>query len=83
MSDRIFSIFEGTCPDCESELGQITVETHPDNVDEWEVDEVIERPNFARTYGEYGKIMTAYTARCDTCDKDHYLERSGGDGDWN
>jgi hypothetical protein len=82
MSDRIFSIFENTCPDCGSELGYTTVEVHPDNVEDWTVDKVIERPNFARTYGEYDKIMAAYTARCDTCEVDHYVEQSGGSGDW-
>ena len=81
MSD-VMCILEGVCPDCGNEFSHTSVEVHPDNVNDWIADEIIERPYYARSFGHYDLIMTGFTGRCDTCNRSHYVEQSAGSGDW-
>lgn len=85
MSNEIFLIFEGSCPNCQGKLTKVRIECHPDDVEMWNGD-VTANENLARTCPPQRGATdwspaTIYQCECQSCDSSFYLEQRI-DGDW-
>lgn len=88
MSETVFSIFEGVCPDCGAELMNVRVECHQNRVDEWcdGVQITVNNrmsPNYsARMPDDWiASRMAIYQCECSGCGHQFHLEQNVY-GDW-